>query len=64
MIVKRQGQLQLGGQFTGESNYVENYYKKGVPIKQEKVTFPNNQIMPKGQFEGGSTYNGNYQGAA
>ena len=60
---KPQGELKIGDNaFQGQSSYVADYYNKESTQRREKAKFADNQIMPKGNFQGGSTYQGNYQG--
>ncbi len=58
--MRPQGELKVGGKFEGQSNYNENYFNKGVGVKSQKVTFPDNKILPEGRFQELSTYSGNY----
>jgi hypothetical protein len=32
--VKHEGELKVGGHFYGESSYAQNYFDKGLPIRQ------------------------------
>jgi len=52
--------LKVGGKFTGQSSYGDDYKNKSSGGRQDKVTFPDNHIMPQGKFEDVSTYTGNY----
>ena len=57
---KPQENLKIGGAFEGLSSYNYDYLNKGAPMRAEKVPLPQNEVMPKGRFEGDSTYTNNY----
>ena len=57
---KPEGQLKVGGnQFEGSSNYHQDYPKK-EGTRAERARLPQNEIMPKGNFENHSTYSQAY----
>lgn len=45
-----EGELKVGGNhFEGSSSYAKEFQGK-TPSKREKITYKNNEIMPRGQF--------------
>jgi len=53
--------LKIGGKFEGSSSYANDYDERNRSnSKREKVQFQDNQVFPRGQFEGNSTYQQNY----
>jgi hypothetical protein len=50
--------------FKGESNY-SGAYKNNVDsrVKAEKVSYPDNDVLPKGKFQGNSSYLDTYVNA-
>ena len=57
---KPEGELKVGGKFEGNSSYANDYESKMSPGKREKVTYKDNEVIPKGNFSGDSTYQHNY----
>lgn len=45
-----EGQLKLGGDFKGQSSYLNDYANKGAAQRTERVMLPKNQVMPEGRF--------------
>lgn len=60
MQFRPEQQLKVGGKFEGESKYAADYFDKGYSPKQERAPLPQNQVIPKGNFSGGSTYGNTY----
>ena len=45
------------GQYPQESSYTGTYKNNNHErVMTEKITYPQNQVIPKGKFEGGSSY--------
>lgn len=49
-------QLKVGGKFEGSSSYGADYIPKEGNLRAERSALPHNEVMPKGQFAGHSTY--------
>jgi hypothetical protein len=59
--VRPEGELKVGGQvFEGNSSYVNDFAGKNGGRASEKFKPKENDIMPKGRFEGQSLYTGDY----
>jgi hypothetical protein len=57
-----EGELKVGGGlFNGQSSYLADFANKERAARSEKIRIPSNDILPKGRFEGDSTYGGSYQ---
>jgi hypothetical protein len=55
--MKPTGELKVvGGPLEGQSTYVLDFYNKEAPSRNQNIKFSDNQILPKGHFEGNSTY--------
>lgn len=55
--IRPEGQLRVGGnQFEGNSSYNDQYKGESPGKKTEKFIQPLNDVMPKGKFNGNSTY--------
>lgn len=53
-------QLKVGGKFEGQSKYLSDFYDKGSGQRRDKAALPKNDIMPKGNFQGDSSYHESY----
>ena len=52
-----QGQLKVGeGRFEGNSSYGQDYIERQGGQRAERQSHPANEVIPKGQFAGHSTY--------
>jgi len=49
-LAKHEGELKVGGKFEGQSSYLHSYSNQGSTQRQERVIFPENKIMPEGNF--------------
>lgn len=45
-----------GGALQGQSSYVADYYNKENLSRAQKAVFPLNEVLPKGGFQGVSSY--------
>jgi hypothetical protein len=55
--IKPSSELKVaGGALQGQSSYVADYYNKENVARSQKAIFPQNEVIPRGGFEGVSTY--------
>ena len=53
----------MGGHFEGKSSYHDSYENnEGSRVRRELIKQKNNQILPEGQFQSGSTYQATHKG--
>lgn len=56
-----EGELKVdGGIFNANSSYGSDYIKKEGEARQKTISYPSNDVLPKGNFVGNSTYGENY----
>lgn len=56
-----EGELKVGGEvFNANSSYGSDYIKKEGEARQKTISYPSNDVLPKGNFVGNSTYGENY----
>ena len=49
--IKPSSELKVaGGALQGQSTYLTDYYNKEMGSKSQKIKFPDNEVMPRGQF--------------
>lgn len=61
IIKPPEGDLKVGGKFVGASSYNSDYDERNRVFNvREKAQFAENDVLPKGNFKGDSTYQSNY----
>ena len=61
VAIRPEGKLKVdGGIFNANSSYGSDYIKKDGEARQKTMSYPSNDVLPKGNFIGNSTYGENY----